>query len=120
LFLPIIDKLLEHKVIAFETNIVKLLKKPDEPKKRISDPKPPILSYDDRYYEDSKYTKEEHIKLQKLVLECIKKYPTTWKYELSKHDEDQEEIQSIIQLVKINKIHEEVKRKNNMENFNEK
>ena len=73
----------------------------------------PTLSYDDRYYEDSKYTKEEHLKLQKLVLECIKKYPTTWKYELSKHKEDQKEIQSIIQLVKINKIEKEIESKNN-------
>jgi len=59
--------------------------------------KPPIFGYDDRYVEDSKYTREELINLQKLVVECIEKYPTTWKYELSKHEEDKEEIQSIIQ-----------------------
>jgi len=108
LFSSVLDKLLEHKVIAFENNIVKLLKKPDEPQKYTSHPKPPIFDYDDRYIEDSKYTIEELINLQKLVVECIEKYPTTWKYELSKYEKDQDEIQSIIQIRKCNQIENEL------------
>lgn len=79
----------------------------------MTEKKPPIVGYDDRYYEDSKYTKEEHIKLQKLVAEYIEKYPTTWKHELSKHEEDKEEIQSIIQMRKCKIIEKEWRLRHN-------
>jgi len=66
-----------------------------------------IFDYDDRYIEDSKYTKKELIELQKLVLEHIKKYPMTWKYELSKYEDDKKEIQTIITIRKAKQIEKE-------------
>ena len=37
----------------------------------------PIFEYDDRYIINSKYTREELYKLQEIILELMKRNPTT-------------------------------------------
>lgn len=44
----------------------------------------PIFKYDKKYITASKYTLEELYNLQEMVLEQIKKNPTTYTYELKK------------------------------------
>lgn len=68
LFLPVLDKLLETKAIAFENNIVKLLAKPGKPKEFIPDPNALVFDYDDRYFLQSDYSREDLFELQRITL----------------------------------------------------
>ncbi len=56
----------------------------------------PIFEYDDRYIVASKYTRKELFELQEIVLDQIKKNPTTYAYELKKLEYDQKEIEIIL------------------------
>lgn len=67
--------------------------------------KAPIFEYDDRYIIDSKHTREELYKLQEIVLEQIKKNPSTYTSELKKNrDLDQNEIDIILAILIEQKI----------------
>lgn len=66
--------------------------------------KTPIFEYDERYITTSKYSREELYKLQEIVLEQMKKNPTTYTNELKKLDYDQKEIDTIFTMLKTKQI----------------
>jgi len=66
--------------------------------------KPPFFDYDDRYFLESKHTREELYKLQEIIYKTMKKYPTTFRDELNKLDYDQKEIDTILSVAQGNKI----------------
>ena len=76
--------------------------------------KAPIFEYDDRYIAESKYTREELYKLQEMVLEQIEKNPATYKYELKKIKEyDEQEFEAIFTMITAQKIQKEKSKNNN-------
>ena len=73
--------------------------------------KAPIFEYDDRYFIESKYTREELYKLQEIVLQQIKTNPSTYIYELKKiKDYDQKEIDTILTMLVNLKIEKRTKK----------
>ena len=63
----------------------------------------PIFEYDKRYIANSIHTADELYKLQEIVLEQMEKNPTTYTYELKKFNYDQNEISTILTIIKSKK-----------------